>query len=520
MSAANVTQALWRDLKERPLWCLTLVWALSLIWWAQHPPMVDFPQHVAQVSLLKDLLHDRSPWAHEVWINLRTPYLLGYGSSLVMSAFLPVLVGMKLMLTVACLGFWFGAWLLRRRCGAPRELDWLAITAFLGFAYHWGFFTFLVSSPLLLLFVLLVDRSAQTPSRWVNPLGVVVVGLMLLSSHGLMFVFAWSVGAALLSTHAWRYTWHERLLRAAPMALLAVACLGYVAMAKSTEQGLGGDVTAEAAFNFNPLTRLAPFLTYPLDHKTSKWVMLACLGALAAPWLMGLRPRKSLQHPGVVLFAVTVALFFVVPGSAMGTGFIYERFALFILPAYACLFQGPVAPVQGPWPKRQWQLGLCLLVGCAWLTLASKTLHTIRYERHAAGFEQVLDVLEPGQRALYLPLSRHADVGREDSLMVHFGSYYQAQKSGLVDFNFAWFPPQVVRFQREFLPPVKVGFEWNPSSFDWAKHRGERYRYFVFHGGDLAEAQALMAQSPCGSRLLLDQAPWRAFERLACAKPS
>ncbi len=47
---------------------------------------------------------------------------------------------------------------------------------------------------------------------------------------------------------------------------------------------------------------------------------------------------------------------------------------------------------------------------------------------------------------------------------VHFGSWYQAQKKGWSDFNFAWFHPQIVRYKPETAPKlIKPGFEWEPA---------------------------------------------------------
>ena len=48
----------------------------------------------------------------------------------------------------------------------------------------------------------------------------------------------------------------------------------------------------------------------------------------------------------------------------------------------------------------------------------------------------------------------------------------------MVDFNFAWFPPQIVRFRPQHLPAWLPGLEWKPDRFNWTLHRGADYRYF------------------------------------------
>ena len=67
-----------------PVWLFLLaaLWGAGIFWLAPHPPMVDLPQHAAQVALLRDLLQGASPWADFFRVNWITPYLIGYGLAL------------------------------------------------------------------------------------------------------------------------------------------------------------------------------------------------------------------------------------------------------------------------------------------------------------------------------------------------------------------------------------------------------------------------------------------------------
>src|SRR4051812_35236964 len=91
--------------KIRLLWLLFIAWGAAIFWIAPHPPMVDFPQHAAQISLLRDLVSGRSPWSSQLQINLLTPYLIGYGLASLLSFAMPVVYAMKLLLSVAYLLF-------------------------------------------------------------------------------------------------------------------------------------------------------------------------------------------------------------------------------------------------------------------------------------------------------------------------------------------------------------------------------------------------------------------------------
>lgn len=514
-SSRSWRQDLRTDLSDRPIWCLALLWAVFQIWLVKYPPMIDFPQHVAQVALLQDLVTGRSSWSHEFWINVKTPYLIGYGLSFLLATVVTPLVAMKAVLTVAAAAFLFGAWSLRRVAGADRSMDWMAVAAFTGFAYHWGFVTFLVASPILLAFVLLLHHVCRTERPALPSVALAAVGVGLLLAHGLMFVFAWCLAGAMLLVNLPRQRFSLWLVRAWPLLAMAVCAMVYFYIARSTEQTINGGVSTRVDVNLNPINRIRPLLTLALDHKSGSAVMLMSMGLLAAPWLMGLRPVMRLNHPAVVFFAVTLGFLLVVPGSLMDTGFVYERFAVFFFPAYGCLFMaGGGTALRWQAPRRF--LAVALMFTVTALVCAHRTHVARTFDAHMKGLDAILAVAEPGQRMVYLPLEEHLDPRREDNLFVHTGAYYQAMNHGLVDFNFAWFAPQIVRFRPEHRPAIKVGFEWAPEKFDWVAHQGDRYRLFLFRGGKAADHHRLLGRPNCDVRLQATEGQWFLYEVPPC----
>ena len=161
---------------SRILFALTVAWGASIVWLAPHPPMLDLPQHAGQLALLKQLLTGESPWAHLVQVNPFTPYMLGFALALPLSFVLPVAVALKLLLSLAYVAFVLVCVALRRHFGADARLDWLFVTSFFGFAFKWGFFTFVLTVPFGLWFILLVDRYALEGTVR-RGLGVAATGL-------------------------------------------------------------------------------------------------------------------------------------------------------------------------------------------------------------------------------------------------------------------------------------------------------------------------------------------------------
>ena len=103
-------------------------------------PMVDLPQHAAQVVMLRDLLLSASAWTDLVEINLGTPYLAGYLLALPLTLVMPVSTALSAVLSLSLAGMIAASVALREEAGADARLDWLFLPAFFGLAWKWGYY--------------------------------------------------------------------------------------------------------------------------------------------------------------------------------------------------------------------------------------------------------------------------------------------------------------------------------------------------------------------------------------------
>ena len=127
------------------------------------------------------------------------------------------------MLSLAYYGFVAACVGLRRQMGSDRRLDWLFIPSFFGFAYAWGFSTFLVAAPIGVLFIALAHRYADRPAVR-SGVALAVAGIVLFFAHGLVFLLGCLVGGVFLVLRCRL----ARLLPAAlPYAALGLWCLLY-----------------------------------------------------------------------------------------------------------------------------------------------------------------------------------------------------------------------------------------------------------------------------------------------------
>lgn len=488
--------------------------------------MADLAQHAGQVALIHELLTGTSPWADVFRLNFFTPYLLGYGVALALSFFMPVAVTLKITLSLAYIAFVFALVKLRQRFNADPRLDWFFLLSFFGPAYAWGFLTFLTAAPVAIFFILLADRYSEKPGLTLG-VATALVGLALLLSHGLMFVFGLAVAGGIYALRCWpdRATARRWLLRSWPLLLPALACLAYFVISQRLESQYGG------IGNAGPLQwrigwmRAVKIFVNSLGGRTTILFGASAFIMPLIPWMLGLRidlKRSATWFMFAVLFLIAVSA----PFFAMATGVLYLRFALFTLPAYALMFTLSSAPAQvdqangiqlvGQNQRVLQKVALPLMLALTWLILGTHTVQAWLFAKESQDFEPVLAVMQPGQRALSLPFDSSSKAAENPYAYLHFGNWYQSEKQGLVDFNFAWFPPQIARFKPDHVPGVRAGFEFDPGKFDWQKHEGERYRYFVVrHRNPVPEN--LFDGAQCPPLKVLESGVWTLFERSDCS---
>ncbi|WP_157264634.1 hypothetical protein [Azohydromonas aeria] len=493
---------------ERSLLYFYVVAAALSVWIAHYPPLGDVPQHAAQVALALDLLQGQSRWDQVVTFNFFTPYLIGYGLMGLFAQVMSMASAVKLVLSLSVLGFFWAASTLRRRFEAPAFLDWLLLAGFFGFAFKWGFVTFLLAAPIGIFFILKsLDFVEDSSIR--RGMVLALIGVLLFFSHGLVFVACVGIGFcyAVLGISSWRMA----VVRLLPFVMLGILTLIYLRFSRD----VAAQTTEAQPFvlEWTP-RRVVRFFRYQWDTALRARLMpgyvLNCLAYALfylTPFLMGMRLRLTLRR--AIPFAVMLVIGMVAPHTAMTTGFIYERFALFLMPFYVLLF----APADGPLPAWHERMRLLVLLAVPTILLAmtaSRSWGYFKFNREIRDFREVMSVIPPQQRVLSLIMDKYSRAADNPHTYLHFPAWYQAEKRGFVDANFAQWLPQIVRF-RPGEARVQSPFEWKPYRFDWVKHRGEQYDYFVFRS--VSRMFPTFQGVPCEIRLVASAGPWAVYHR-------
>jgi hypothetical protein len=428
-----------------------------------YPAMVDVPQHAAQIAALKSLLTDDA-WRFSGMFELKvfTPYWLGYGVVMLFTIFFDPVVAMKLVIAGSqCLFVWAAA----KFCAQmkmPPEWRWLFLLLPFGFAYQWGFLNFVVAAPFGFLFLLQVLRLRDESSK-VAILKTVAWVHFLFFAHFLIAAFFCAIAIFMLADCR---SFRQWLLRSLPVfSVLPVTIVWLVVGYSSAPEARGAIVWL---IGINRLIEFLPSLVSSPQIGIGQLIGLLCL---LLPFAFGAKPKRSVL--AWIPFCLYVIWMFFVPHVLGGNFFTYQRFGLFGLPLYFICFDSPQTQKIGRIRTMSIALPLIALSFVGW-----NSIRSLIFDAEVKGYESVMSKAEPEKRILMLafdPLSQASSA----PLYVHFSSWYQAERGGLSEFNFARFWGMPVKYKKDAASNIYSGFEWQPAELDWQRHRGDLYDYLL-----------------------------------------
>jgi hypothetical protein len=210
-------------------------------------------------------------------------------------------------------------------------------------------------------------------------------------------------------------------------------------------------------------------------------IALAVVALLAFGFSHGDRPEKK-SGPArayVLLPIACVILYFTTP---QGHGYIWlisQRFPILFLMLCIPLLRMP----QG---FRGAIVGT-LAGGVALAATVNTCQHFIEFETRSdevGGFAEALEHMEPGKRVMALIQDRSSRVIHPRfASYLHFGSYYQVQKGGMVMFTYAGYAHWPVQFKEGHLPPqAERCRNQNNQPCTEMTHASERWEWWAGEG--------------------------------------
>ena len=461
-------------------------------------PMIDLPQHMAQITELNNILHGNSKWNEFLVLNFNTPYLTCYLSLLLLTQFFEIVLASRIFVAICFLFFIYSVYKFNKISDGSYLVLWIAIPSFFGFAYYWGFISFLLAIPIGIIFFIENIKLARD-LKLINFICVIFLGVVLFYSHILSFLFF-----CLLSLVFIYFELRNKIdvFKVLPIyiffSLLVVLYL-------SQKDMLGVLYIQDTRMHFESFTKhLKNLLVYPFDIGDKRFRYISIM-LILAPWFMGYGVSKNYKK--FIPITVFLVVWFILPTGAHSTALVYERYALLFFIFYYLIFE---KKEDIKYIKSQLFFKLIFFI-CLSVLMINNINNIIQFKKENQDFVEIIENVPSEKRALGLIFDRNSNTLSLPRVYLHMPAWYQAQKNGWYDFSFAWFHPQIVRFNPKNAPEVKPGFEWTPS--DLLKLKNCMVYDLIIVRSDDKSALDIISNSKCSNqRLILNKGSWYIFE--------
>jgi len=479
MNAAPETR--WRLPKPATLFYLVVAVLISApAWIVKHPPLQDLPFHLATIRIIKSFHDPAFGFDRDFALTLgRTQYVVYYLLAALFSTVVG-LVGANVILVSLYLG---GTLLalreLLRALGKDERLCLFVVPVLVNILFVYGLLQFLFGIPVMLWALATAVRHFENPTRRTTVL-LAVLALVLFYSH--IFPFGIFV-LGFVAMFPWESPrrWALAAAPTFPAALVVVWWLGFTEAGRlvfgaATDNSRDPHKLPDAA-----IIDLPNWFTNVFHDNTDEYLLIAL--ALLVVTTLGLsqgeRDRsKPVARRYVVLPILCVILYFVLPEGHGYIWLIAQRFPLLFAITSIPLLRMP-SGLRGA-AVTAFSLTLALA------TTINTCEHFIKFEKEEVGdIDAAIDVMAPKSRVCALIYDKGSSV-MVNQPFLHFGSYYQVEKGGIVEFTYAGYAHWPVDFLPGHYPPpgrsARLRWEWTPEQVPIAEIY-PYYDYVLTRGG-------------------------------------
>ena len=428
-------------------------------WIVRNPPLQDLPFHVATLRLVHSYRDPAFGFSDDFVLNLTgTQYALYY----VVGSALAYLVGVA-NATVALMCLYLGGTVLALRSllaalGKDERLTLFVVPMLVNVMFLYGLLPFMCGIPLMFAGLTVAVRHIEQPSRARGAV-LSVVAVALFFAHVVPYAL-FGLGFAALFPWSRPRVW---LAVALPVLPSLLAVLWWVALSSQGKESAGA---LSSAFRHAPyaeaMSRLPSWSIDVFRDTTDEWhfIALVVTGLLAVGLSQGERDRAKHSARALVVIPLACTVLYFATGSMLGDVWLFsERFPV---PGMMSLI--PLLPM----PRGVRGLAVSAL---AFAVALSSTVnvcqHFVAFQREEVGdFHDALAVMAPRKHVAALIYDRGSTIVN-DVPFLHFGSYYQAEKGGVIQFSNSGALYWPVRFRPGHYPPPgtrpRLRWEWTPE---------------------------------------------------------
>ncbi len=445
------------------LYLAVAVLASTPAWIVKHPPMQDLPFHLATIRAIRSY-HDPAYGFDQNFVLTfgRTQYVVYYLIGAALAVFVGV-VAANVILVCACLG---GTVLALRSLltalGRDERLTLLVVPLLVNVMFMYGLLPFLLAVPIMVWGLAIAVRHFERPAPHTGAL-LCVVALALFYSHVLPFGL-FCIGYAAMFPWTKPSRWAFCAAPAVPVGLVLVWWTFFTAAGKLAR----GAATDNAGDPRRPIDAaivdIPNWFTNVFRDTSDEHALIALAIVVVAAFGLSLgdpdrsRPLSS-NRSYVIVPIACVVFYFLLPE---GHGYIW-----LIAQRFPILFAITAIPL-----VRMPRGGRGVLVAAAALALGAASVvnvcqHFIRFELDEVGdIDGAIRAMEPNRRVCALIYDKTSAILNNQPFL-HFGSYYQVEKGGVVMFTYAGYAHWPIDFRPDKYPPpggpARLRWEWTPE---------------------------------------------------------
>lgn len=479
------------------LFFLALLLAVTPLWLTHYLPGVDLPGQAAQAAALQEIWRGNPAFTELFEINLLTPYMTGTLLLALLSYAMPVAVAAKLLISAVIVAIPMLSGRFLDAIGGDARWRWLLIPSTYSFAFYWGFFPYLTAVPLGLVLLLLTVRLHQKPSVGLGTV-IAAYSVFLFVSHLLVLCFSSLLALAWLTGCNYRQ-----------LPRLAKLCIPYTATLPLIAAWLLQTLSSESYMSESRIVfgsvsrRLLDIVVQSSGLDGTFFGISAFIFVVIVALPFASRMRLTKKPEKWLLSLCGVATFMLFPTFGMGTAFLYDRFGLYLPLMWFVLWEKSSEDS----PRWHW---LGILAVFIWA--GANLLRFSAFNLETSGFDKLMVDMEPGKRTLSM-MTMNGSSQFTAPVFLHFPSWYQAERRGVVDFNFGVFHTAVVRYKLDKRPTMANTLAWNPAKFDWQKTGGDDYDYFVIRSRTDVSAE-IFKDKRSAVTLLRNEGWWWLYKKI------
>lgn len=493
------------ELRVRPstlLFLAVAILASAPAWIVRHPPLEDLPFHVATLRVVHSYGNPAFGFQDDFVLNLtHTQYALYY----IVGSLLAYVLGVTYA-SVGMMCLYLGGTVLAVRAlllaiGKDERQALFVIPLLVNPIFLYGLLPFMCGMPLMFLSLAVTVRHVEKPTRR-RGIALAVLAVALFFAHVVPYAL---FGVAFAALFPWTRP-SKWLAVAAPV----VPSLGAVAWwIAGSAQGKESAGALSDAFKHPPfLEAMARFPQWSIDvlrDSTDEWhaIALALVALVAIGLAQGNRDRTKPAARALLVIPVVCIVMYFSTGSMLGDVWLFsERFPVPLLMSLVLLLRMPAG-------ARGWLVtALALAVGVSSTVNVCK--HFIAFEKDEVGdFDDALAAMAPRKHVAGLIYDKNSTLVN-DVPFLHFVSYYQAEKGGVVQFSNSGALYWPVRWKDGHYPPPgtrpRLRWEWTPEQVGF-QELYPYYDYVLVRGWGFNPPPAMFRQVFRGSK-------WSVYQRV------